>query len=137
MGAWDTTSFGNDTACDWLAELIDSGSSDMIADAFDSVISADGDFIESSTGEEAVAAAEVLAWLQGRPGPSSDATEGLDDWMEEQEEEEYERLLKKGRKTLDIVAGDQSELKEIWEESGELEDWAKSIADLKVRLRES
>lgn len=137
MGAWDTTSFGNDTACDWLAELIDSGDSDMITDAFSAVLSADDDDLEAATAEEAVAAAEVLAWLLGRPGSSLDDSDGLEGWIEDQEVEEFEPIIKKGHKVIDRLTSGSSELYDVWEESGEGEDWKKALLDLKQRLKEA
>ncbi|BCX50216.1 conserved hypothetical protein [Haloferula helveola] len=137
MGSWDTTSFGNDAACDWLAELLDSGSMAMIDDALDSVLSSGDEPIESPAGEEAVAACEVLAWIQGRPGPSSDETEGLEDWVDEQEPDEDDGRLRRARRAIDRIFNHPCELREAWEESADFDEWRKSLTDLKGRLADS
>lgn len=67
MGRWDATSFGNDTANDWVYLLEESDVLSHIEATFQKILDAGDDFVEGSYAEEAIAAAEVLAWLRGRP----------------------------------------------------------------------
>lgn len=136
MGAWDTTPFANDAASDWLTELVESGSIAMVDEAMDAVLACGDDFLEASMAEEGIAAAEVTAWLYGRPGKSAEDTEALEDWVDDQEIDDDEGRLRRARKTVDRVFNEPSELKETWEESEDYEDWRKSLADLKDRLKE-
>lgn len=136
MGAWDTTPFANDAASDWLTELVESGSIAMVDEAMDAVLASGDDFLEASMAEEGIAAAEVTAWLYGRPGKSAEDTEALEDWVDDQEIDDDEGRLRRARKTVDRVFNEPSELKETWEEAEDYEDWRKSLADLKDRLKE-
>lgn len=136
MDAWDTTAFANDSASDWLSELVESGSIEMVDEAIDAVLGGGGDGLEASVAEEGVAAAEVTAWLYGRPGKSAEDTDALETWIDEQELDEDEGRLKRARKLVDRVFNDPCELKDVWEESGEFEDWRKSLTQLKDRLKE-
>lgn len=135
MDAWDTTSFANDSASDWLSELVESGSIEMVDEAIDAVLGGEGE-LEASVAEEGVAAAEVTAWLYGRPGKGADDTEALENWIDDQELDEDEGRLTRARKLVDRVFNDPSELKDAWVESGEFEDWRKSLTELKDRLQE-
>jgi hypothetical protein len=135
MGAWDTTSFANDSASDWLAELVESGSIDMVDEAIDAVLGGE-DELEASVAEEGIAAAEVTAWLYGRPSKGADDAEGLDNWIDDQELDDDDGRLRRARKVVDRVFNRPSELRETWEEAGEIEDWRKSLTELKDRLKE-
>jgi hypothetical protein len=136
MGAWDTTSFANDSASDWLAELVEGGTVGMVDEAIDAVLGWGDDFLEASMGEEAIAAAEVTAWLYGRPGKGTDESENLEGWVEEQEVDEDEGRVERAIRAIDRVFNEPSELRETWEEAEDFEDWKKSLAELKSRLRE-
>jgi hypothetical protein len=136
MGAWDTTPFANDSASDWLSELVQGGNVGMVDDALDAVLGCGGDYLEASVGEEGIAAAEVTAWLYGRPGKSAEDTEALEDWVDDQELDDDDQRLRRARKTVDRVFNEPSELREIWEEGEDFEDWRRSLGDLKDRLRE-
>ena len=46
MDAWDADAFGNDTATDWLAEVVETSDLGMILEAFDSVLGAGDDRVE-------------------------------------------------------------------------------------------
>ena len=135
MDAWDTTSFANDSASDWLSELVESGSIEMVDEAIDAVLGGEAE-LEASVAEEGIAAAEVTAWLYGRPGKGADDTEALETWIDDQELDEDEGRLTRARKLVDRVFNDPSELKDAWVESGEFEDWRKSLTELKDRLQE-
>lgn len=136
MGAWDTASFANDSASDWLAELLEGGDLGMIDEAIDAVLGWGEDFLEASMAEEAIAAAEVTAWLHGRPGPTSEETEGLEGWVEDQEVEDDDGRVRRAIRAIDRVFNRPSELRETWEEAADFEDWRKALTHLKDRLRE-
>lgn len=136
MGSWDTTPFANDSAGDWLAELVEGGTIAMVDEAIDAVLGSGDEVIELTVGEEGIAAAEVTAWLYGRPGKSAEDTDALEGWVDEQEIDEEEDRLGRARKAVDRVFNEPSELLESWQESGEFEEWRKSLTDLKDRLKE-
>ncbi len=68
MGAWDYTTFGNDDACDWGGDLRSHDDLSFIEDTLDRVIGAGEEYLEAPESCEAVAAAEVIARLQGHFG---------------------------------------------------------------------
>lgn len=136
MDSWDSSIYGNDAACDWIAELCESQGWSMIDDAFDAVLDVGDETLESTVAEEALAAADVVAWVHGHPSPGEEATEELTDWIEEQELDDDEQHLRRAREVTERVLADPSELRQLWEESGDFEAWEKAVSDLLNRLSE-
>ncbi len=134
MGSWNASAFGNDAAADWLAELMESNGWSMVDEAVSAVLGAGDEAIDEQSGAEAVAAAEVVAWVLGQPGADDDDSEGLEDWIGEQEFEPDAARARKAKRAVDRVFNEPSELREIWEDSGEFDDWRKALTDLKDRL---
>ena len=77
MGAWDATSFGNDTACDWLADFTESDDFSAVEAALQAVLDTGGEYLDSDEAVQGIAAAEVVAWLRGRPTTIDAYTEKL------------------------------------------------------------
>ena len=134
MDAWDADALGNDTATDWLAEVVETSDLGMILEAFDTVLSAGDDTVELQAGEEAIAAAELVAWLAGQPGKSGDHADMIETWIDENELEFTDSLAKKARRSIDRVFNNPSELREAWEEGEDFDDWKAELAKLKERL---
>ena len=63
MGAWGVKTFENDDASDWVYELEGTFGLSVIERALD----LEDDYIEAPEGSEALAAAEVLLALKGKP----------------------------------------------------------------------
>jgi hypothetical protein len=134
MDAWEANAFGNDSANDWLAEVVESSDLEMIHEAFDAVLGAGDGGVEMQVGEEAVAAAEMVAWLSGQPGRGGDHADQIESWLENNELEFTDSLAKKAKRAIDRVYNRPSELREAWEESDDFEDWKTELANLKDRL---
>ncbi|MGB1129775.1 MAG: DUF4259 domain-containing protein [Haloferula sp.] len=135
MGAWDTTAFGNDSACDWLAELKESEGSGLIDEAIDAVLGLEDDLIEAPTAEEGIAAAEVVAWIAGNPSKSDEAGDDLQDWIDDQDIDVESGLLELAVRVVDRVFNEPCELLDTWKESEDFAEWRKSLTDLKERLQ--
>ncbi len=135
MGAWSHESFGNDDACDWAAQLDEYDDLSLVEATFDTVLEAGDDELEAPEASEAIAAAEVVARLQGNPGAAEDLPEGLGAWVERIQLLPSADLAAKARRALDRVLAGPSELMELWDESGESEAWQASIRELKGRIR--
>lgn len=136
MGAWSHESFGNDDACDWAAQLDEYDDLSLVEATLDAVLEAgDDDDLEAPEASEAIAAAEVVARLQGNPGAADDVPEGLDAWVERIQLLPSADLAAKARRALDRVLAAPSELMELWDESGEAEAWQASVRQLKGRIR--
>ena len=131
MGAWDATSFGNDTANDWAEELEDCGDFAHIEAAFKRIEDLKGKYIITHDGEVAVAAAEVLAWLRGKPSESDAYTEVIADWVAAHPLAPSAELLARARAVLDRLRTEPSELMEVWEGDAE---WVAAMDDLSARL---
>lgn len=81
MGAWGHRTFDNDDASDWIEELDQSTDLFAINAALDAVASSDGGYVESPDCCKALAAAEVVAALLGRPG--SDLPPAANAWVKD------------------------------------------------------
>lgn len=117
MGAWSHEPFGYDDASDWAFGLEEVRDLSLIEQTLDKALAAQ-DSLEAPEASEAVAAVEVLAKLRVEsvaivPGAA---------------------LLEKGRRALERVLGPNSELRDLWEESGG-EEWFESIRVLERALR--
>ncbi len=131
MGAWGALAFDNDEANDWAYDLEDAFDLSMVAKAFAEVER--GGYLESSTASEALAACEVLARLKGRPGYTNAYTDKVDRWVATHQIDPPVDLVNRGNAAIDRILGDDSELRELWAESGD-EDWLAAVADLRSRL---
>jgi hypothetical protein len=132
MGTWSHEPFGNDDACDWSYELLDSNDLSPVDAALDAVLHGD-DYLEASAASNAVAAVEIIAKLLGK-GTQTDAyTENVDKWVKEVHITPTPALIQKAKKALTRILGDNSELKELWQESGTTE-WEASMHTLQAVL---
>lgn len=134
MGAWSHEPFGNDTANDWAYGLEDVQDLSLIEAAFDAVNSNEGEYLDASVAEEAVAAAETLAHLLGRGAQMDSYTEKVQQWAKSVSARPNPALKNKARQALQRVLADGSELRELWEETEEFSDWQKSIRTLQVAI---
>lgn len=134
MGAWGTGSFENDTAVDWTYGL--EGKSDLlyIEAALDKVLAAGADYLEAPDAEEAIAAAEAVARLQGKFGIQDAYTETVDKWVSSISIKPTPELVTKGRLVLLRIQEPPSELLELWSESAEAEKWREALSELAARI---
>jgi hypothetical protein len=133
MGAWGFDSFENDTACDWTCELEEADGLEPVQEALDTVIESEEDYLDSDDACFAIAACEVIARLKG-PGGQRDAyTESVDKWVEAHPIKPNKSLIAKANSALDRILGEDSELRELWEES-DYAAWMKCMEDLRRRV---
>lgn len=135
MGTWDVGSFDNDDAADWAYELEDCGDLSVIENSIAGVLDPGDDYVDAPVAAEAIAAIEVLARLQGNWGERSSYTETVDAWVERVQLPVPAALAKQAVQALDRIIGEQSELRELWEESEEFDAWMASVAALRSRVR--
>jgi hypothetical protein len=132
MGAWSHEPFGNDAACDWGYDLVESEDLSVIERAISAVINTDG-YLDADIGCEALAAIEVIAKLKGK-GTQSDAyTEEIDNWVNGRSLVPSDELLVRAGQAIDRILGNESELKELWVET-EDDAWANSVEQLRDAL---
>jgi hypothetical protein len=129
VAGWGTGSFENDDAAGWLAEL-----KAIEPDALTQIFAraADNpDYLEAPAASVAVAAAEVVAALNGSPAPGSPAEIG--DWTTKHPQALTPELKALAIRALDRVRRD-SELKDLWLEADGLNEWIAAVRDLQARL---
>jgi len=129
MGAWGIGAFENDDALDWVYELQEVHGTALLVSTLNSATA--GGYLESPDSSMALAAAEVVASLNGKP--PADLPEEVVVWVREQEEPMSGNLLEMA-KTAVMRISTGSELKDLWEESGSLAEWTGYITDLLRRL---
>jgi hypothetical protein len=128
MGTWGYNAFQNDEAGDWQDTLKQAGYR-SIESAFDAVLGNDG-YLEAPECQSAIAAAETLCVVLGRPGEF--VPDEVRKWASEQNIPTPE-LVSTAKKCLErILAG--SELKELWDESPKANIWESSVLDTVRRL---
>jgi hypothetical protein len=131
MGAWSHEAFGNDTALDWVCGLAEVHDLSLVEAAIAGVVDAPGGGRDASAGCEALAAAEVVACLRGHAG---DIPESVSDWAARTRLTPPAALTERVLLALDRVGGDESELKQLWDDSDSADDWQASLVDLRKRL---
>ena len=131
MGAWGVLAFDNDDANDWAYELEGTDDLSVVESAFEQVES--GGYLEAPDGSNALAACEVLARLSGRPGYTNAYTKKVDEWVAAHRIVPPQELIDRGNRAIDRILGGDSELRELWADSGD-EGWLAAVGDLRARL---
>lgn len=134
MGTWSVYPFGNDDAADWAYELEEAESLEPIESALDAVLEAGDDYLEAPEASIAVAAIDVLGRLMGRPGDSSSCSQAVEAWVQRTAVAPDAETVDRALKALDRILGENSELRELWEESGDFEAWKASMHFLRSRI---
>jgi hypothetical protein len=133
MGAWGTSSFANDDALDWLAELEMSTEWTDVRSALEAVHR--GDYVDAPTGAVALAAAEVVAAARGRVG--ADMPEEVTDWLADAATMDP-ALVALAVRAVEAVAasGHTSELRTLWDDADadDRDAWHAGVVDLRARL---
>jgi len=123
MGAWGAGNFENDDALDWLAVLQAEGLPAAGA-AIQDVLTLADDYLEAPTCCAALAAAEVIAALRGRP--ASRLPDELVEWLGRVSGDPGEQLATNARNAVDAIRR-SSELRELWEDD---EEWKQEVDGL-------
>ena len=134
MGTWGTGSFDSDGASDWLYDLESASGLELLYSTLDEVVGlVPQAYLDARDAENAIAAAEVVATLRGRPAPSQ--PDSLRNWLEANYEEPPTDLIDKALRAIQRVQSPPSELLELWEESAEFSAWQGFLEDLERRLK--
>lgn len=132
-GGWDTGPFDNDDALDWVWELSESDDLSVVESALNEAVNASG-YLEGPTGSIAIAAAEVVAALKGKP--ASELPSEVAAWVKTHKLSVGSGLVKKARNAILAVRNpESSELAQLWSESEELAGmWQADLEGLLRRL---
>ncbi len=129
MGAWSIEHFDNDAALDWLYDFSMNPSVHALEETFKAVADT-ADYIESDDGSAVLAAAEVIAAVKGKKSTAYPEDTEVFSRLSISPE-----LIARALQAIDVVSRqDNSELKELWQESDEYEDWQQAVSELKERL---
>ncbi len=134
MGAWGTGVFDNDTACDWAYGLEEQSGLALIERTLDTVLAAAGEYLDASDAEEALAAIETIARLQGHWGVRNSYTANVDAWVEKAKLQPPPALARKAHAAIDRILGEDSEILELWEDSELLDEWKQEVDALRLRV---
>lgn len=133
MGAWGELAFDNDTANDWAYELADVEDLSLVESTLSALEHLGSEYVEQDLACDVLAACEVLARLKGNNGYKNAYTEKVDDWVAAHPLTPSPALLKRAVEGIDRILGDDSELRELWEDD-EADEWLEAMADLRRRL---
>jgi hypothetical protein len=133
MGSWGELAFDNDSANDWAYDLDEAEDLAPVEAALSEVESVGSGHLEVDAASAALAACEVLARLQGRPGYTNAYTEKVDRWVAAHPMVVPPLLINRGSSAINRILAQNSELRELWEESVS-DAWLAGVADLRTRL---
>jgi hypothetical protein len=134
MGAWGVGVFENDDASDWVYELEQSSDLSVVQQALAEVAGThDEDGPQALDAAAALAAAEVVATLRGRPGDG--VPDDVGKWVAALGEPASGELVELARAAVRQVLT-ASELKDLYDEAGveSSEEWEACVDDLLTRL---
>lgn len=130
MGAWGTRNFENDGSQDWIFDVIESKDGGLVTDTLARIIN-HTEKLETGDCEEGLAAAETVAALLGKP--SEDFPEDPLDKLDILNLIATKALRNQAITAVNKILG-ASEMRNHWEESGELAAWEGVQASLVKRL---
>jgi len=133
MGTWAIDALGNDDAADWLSDLYDGDSLKLIEQTLSSVLVED--YLDAGPAKEALAAAEAVAYLQGRPDGAVPIEVEVEAWARSSKLVPTPGIVEKAHEAIDRILADESELRDLWQHSDELETWKASVLNLRSRIR--
>ncbi len=138
MGAWGSGPFDNDTALDWVWELVEAPDDGPLILALEQAVETPvGDSLDADVGTCALAAAETVAALAG--ARLAALPEDLEEWVGLQPEEVRRTIVAKLRDiavtATERVKGPESELDKLWVESDEHAAWRATLDDVVGRLK--
>lgn len=132
-GAWGSGAFDNDDALDFVAELARQRDPGLVYRTLQAARSRRG-YLEAPEGSAAVAAAEVVAALNGHPRKGM--PESLGRWMQGQKRPTKEQVSL-AVAAMGRVRGPGSELNELWADAKptDRQKWEAAMQDLITRLQ--
>ena len=81
-----------------------------------------------------MAAIEVVARLKGNWGEKSAYSEPVDEWVESNKIDVPHAIVESSIKAIECIPGENSELNDLWSETGKHEEWLKEVEGLRKRV---
>jgi len=129
MGAWGTGIFENDNALDWLYDLEERGADQLRATLFKTANYPGHEYLDATDATEAVAAAAVVAGslaVTQREALPENATA----WLDSSGYYADYPMINAARLALGRILADNSELRDLWEESEYFQAWMEDVRKL-------
>lgn len=133
MGVWGAGSFENDDVMDWLSELDNADSTELLEATLRDVMDGDPNWIEAPECCRAIGAAEVVAALRNAPHPALPGI--VDVWIREHQVTLEPTLQPLALAALTRIQGD-SELRALWTDADQLDEWLATLQSLERRLQD-
>ncbi len=137
MGTWGIKNFDNETASDFVYQILE-GDHSLILNTLEKAYGVEhGICMDAKSCEEALVVMEFLAGANGNPSLELFTEAQL--WLRKNDPfgslsfDERKIMLSKAMEVLQHITGN-SELKALWERSGEYEKWMVVQERLKARL---
>lgn len=131
MATWGTHTLEDDTATDWIDELIEAEDErEMLLEAF--TIEA-GD-VNYDVGVIVIAACEVVVGLLDEPRRGM--PENLRDWFADNECDDIADIPEKAAAALSVVLADDSELITVWQEAEDYGEWRQNVEELQETIEQ-
>ncbi|WP_394695158.1 DUF4259 domain-containing protein [Pseudoxanthomonas japonensis] len=133
MGTWGTGSFENDDAADFMIDVLDSGDLSLIREVLDNVLTST-EYVEAPDAALAIVAAEIAAAALGRATLAAQQEDGLADWLARIRPTIDDDLRQQAVNALRRILAENSELRELWEDTEDFQNWKATVTDLEQQL---
>ena len=130
MGTWGYFNFDNDSAADFAENFRENPNEALLYEAL-TTAAEEEDYLEADEASEALAAAEIVAAMMGKP--AADFPPGLIPAIMNLNAAENEELHELAAEAVEAVVK-SSELQELWAESPDAAKWQELQQNLLERL---
>jgi hypothetical protein len=137
MGAWGEGAFDNDSAADWSGNFenadLETGLR-LITDALSAAAQADAAaYLDAGDGALAVAAAELVASINGQPIDEPPYNAAARQWIGRVHPSSEQSLTSLARQAVARVTDQSSELPELWDDTS-TSSWRSAMGGLRDKL---
>jgi hypothetical protein len=134
LGSWGAASFENDAAGDWFLLVEEAPDPGMLMAAVMDEALASAEVLDADLCRVAIAAAELFACCAGQM--SERLPDNVHAWVEENPHGPHADEVELAVQAVSRVR-EESELRDLWEESGDGAQWLSAVDDLLLRLGQS
>ena len=131
MGAWGTGIFDNDDAMDWIGLMIENGDIEQLREGVNKII-VSNQYLQSPDCCRALASAEIIAAIKNKD--YSFLPDLAKQWILTFDIAINPKIIYSAQEAIQMVKED-SELKDLWAKSNNLNEWIKVVQDLEDRLK--
>ncbi len=135
MGVWGIGILDNEVACQLAVALEDFEDLRLIEETFERVLTVDRGWLDEADCEAGLAAAEVIARLQGNCNEKNPCAMLVDNWIVGRNIDVSPKLAKKAVRVVNRILSERSDLMESWKITGLFEAWKKDVENLRSRIR--